>query len=135
MPFFNDDWIRVSVPSSYKPGEWIGVDFDGVLVKYTGWNDGKIGEPIPVMIARVQFWLNKGIEVRIFTSRCGKAYPDQVQNNIQQIQEFCIRHFNRILRITNEKDQKMCQLWDDNAVQVVKNTGLSFQEYHAQGRE
>jgi hypothetical protein len=127
--------VKFDVPSNYKTGEWIGVDFDGVLARYDRWNDGKIGEPIMPMVERVRFWLDKGIEVRIFTSRCGKAYPDQVLDNCRQIQLFCLTHFNRLLKITNEKDQLMCQLWDDNAVQVIKNTGLSYREYHAQGRE
>ena len=32
---------------------WIGVDFDGTLATYNGWNDGKLGEPIPLMVDRV----------------------------------------------------------------------------------
>lgn len=116
--------------NKYKNG-WIGVDFDGVLVEYNGWNNGKIGKPIPRMVERVNDWLEKGFEVRIFTSRCGKMYPDQIEDNCQQIRKFCYEHFRRILDITNEKDQDMIELWDDRAIQVIKNTGQSYQEYHA----
>ena len=32
---------------------WIGVDLDGTLAEYHGWNGGAIGEPVPAMLARV----------------------------------------------------------------------------------
>ena len=48
---------------------WIGVDLDGTLAFYQGWNEGKIGDPVPVMLARVKGWLAEGVEVRIVTAR------------------------------------------------------------------
>jgi hypothetical protein len=108
---------------------WIGVDLDGVLAEYHNWNGGKIGKPIPRMVERVKTWLTLGIEVRIFTSRVGSVYPDQRRNNVEQIEKFCKDNFQCILRITNEKDQDMIELWDDRAVQMVKNKGMTIQEY------
>lgn len=37
---------------------WIGVDLDGTLAVYKGWNGPEhIGEPIPIMIDRVKLWI------------------------------------------------------------------------------
>lgn len=45
-------------------GGWIGVDLDGTLAEYHGWDDGRIGAPIPKMVQRVKQWLAEGKEVR-----------------------------------------------------------------------
>ena len=39
---------------------WIGVDLDGTLAKYSTWNNGQIGDPIPAMVERVKKWLLLG---------------------------------------------------------------------------
>ena len=60
--------------------DWIGVDLDGTLAEYHGWNDGKIGEPIQLMVERVKRWLAEGKSVRIMTARVGvqeDAYSDE----------------------------------------------------------
>lgn len=37
---------------------WIGVDLDGTLAEYLGWQGmGHIGEPIAPMVERVKAWL------------------------------------------------------------------------------
>jgi hypothetical protein len=113
----------------FKKKGWIGVDLDKTLVKYTKWNNGNIGEPIPLMMDRVQAWLDQGIEVRIFTARCGNCYPDQVKKNCSAIQAFCLKHFHRLLPITNEKDQDMIALYDDRAVQMIPNTGQTLDQH------
>lgn len=38
---------------------WIGVDLDGTLALYKGWSGGTIGEPVPLMAARVKDWLER----------------------------------------------------------------------------
>jgi hypothetical protein len=49
---------------------WIGVDLDGTLAHYDGWvNTFHIGDPVPLMAARVRQWLENGEDVRIFTAR------------------------------------------------------------------
>jgi hypothetical protein len=113
-----------------KPGGWIGVDFDGTLSHYDpdgGWRPpGVYGPPIPEMVERVRGWLARGIEVRIVTARaqkepyCTMSYEDIVKT----IQDWCEEHVGSRLRVTNEKDLKMIELWDDRAVQVVINTGV-----------
>lgn len=54
---------------------WIGVDLDGTLAHYEGWevNHNKIGEPVQPMLRRVIEWLNNHQEVRIFTARISSA--------------------------------------------------------------
>ncbi len=101
---------------------WIGVDLDGTLAQYDGWNGtDHIGDPVPAMLARVQRWLAQGYDVRIFTARVSR--PEQEQDARARIETWCETHIGRALPITNEKDTKMIELWDDRAVQVIPNTG------------
>lgn len=53
--------------SRYKPT--IALDFDGVLHQYTGWNEGKMGAPIPGAQRGVKTLLDAGAKVVIFTTR------------------------------------------------------------------
>lgn len=49
---------------------WIGVDLDGTLAEYNGWQGiDHIGKPIPKMVNRVKKWLSEGVQVKIFTAR------------------------------------------------------------------
>jgi hypothetical protein len=98
---------------------WIGVDLDGTLAQYAGWNGGAIGDPVPLMAARVRQWINEGKDVRIFTARVF----DQDQKTVSKIQDWCALHVGARLPVTNRKDYAMIELWDDRAIQVVPNTG------------
>ena len=120
---------------------WIGVDLDGTLAEYHGWKGADhIGEPIPAMVERVKAWLAEGKDVRIFTARVWPlgTFENHISiNNTEQdllrvacalearkaVQAWCMAHFGRELPITCVKDYGMVELWDDRAVQVVKNTG------------
>lgn len=103
---------------------WIGVDLDGTLAHHEGFTAGKIGAPVPRMLARVKRWLAEGIEIRIFTARI--ADPDRrVQAKVvEDIDAWCLEHIGQRLRVTNVKDFSLVELWDDRAVQVEKNTGV-----------
>lgn len=114
---------------------WIGVDLDGTLAYFDHWRGNEhIGEPIPLMAARVRAWLEQGIEVRIMTARVGPhgaAYDDGtpidpffVPKARRAIERWCEKHFGRKLPVTCEKDFQMIEIWDDRAVQVVPNNGL-----------
>lgn len=97
---------------------WIGVDLDGTLARYDGWIGPEyIGDPIPEMLERVKAWIKEGITVKIFTARC--SVPEQVK----PIAGWLEKHGIGGLEITNIKDRSMLELWDDNCVQVIKNTG------------
>lgn len=105
---------------------WIGVDLDGTIAEYTGWKgEDHIGEPIPEMVERVKGWLAQGIEVRIFTARVSLSSrgADGIIAVRKAIQDWTEEHLGVRLRVTNEKDYQMVQLWDDRAVRVVPNKG------------
>ena len=107
---------------------WIGVDLDGTLAEYHGWDNGKIGKPIPLMLERVKDWLENGVEVRIMTARVAPQ-PDPlavpgIGEIICAIEAWCKEHIGRVLPVTHEKDFQMIELWDDRAIQVIPNTGI-----------
>lgn len=113
---------------------WIGVDLDGTLAVYSGWNNGEIGEPVPAMVERVKRWLSECQDVRIFTARVGvsgeyssdslrTANEEFASEQTQVIGDWCEKHIGQRLKITAIKDFTMIELWDDRAVQVEPNTG------------
>ncbi len=94
------------------------VDLDGTLAYYDRWHGPQhIGEPIPLMAERVHNWLKEGIEVKIFTARATE--PEK----IPYIKDWLIKHGFGDLEVTNAKDFKTIEIWDDRAVHVNKNTG------------
>jgi hypothetical protein len=115
---------------------WIGVDLDGTLAKYEGWQGAAhIGEPVGEMLFRVKKWLAEGRDVRIFTARVSfpkdiplmgksKEVADAVGRKFESdlareaIKRWCLEHIGVELPITNEKDYGMIELWDDRAVQL-----------------
>jgi len=100
-------------------GDWVGVDLDGTLAHWDGWKGIEhIGEPIPLMIARVNTWIAEGVTVKIFTARA--SVPEQ----ISYIHDWLEKHGLPRLEVTNVKDFEMVQLWDDRCIQVVPNTGM-----------
>ena len=113
---------------------WIGVDLDGTLAEYHGWNGG-VGKPIARMVERVKRWIADGIEVRIMTARVsnGGGFSEESKRDADDafvaeqrvlIQEWCKEHLGVVIPVTHEKDFRMVELWDDRAVQVIPNTGL-----------
>lgn len=98
---------------------WIGVDLDGTLAEYHGWNGGVIGKPIPSMLARVKEWLAKEQQVKIFTARVCTGDTEQ----IALIKSWCVQHIGQELEVTATKDFMMIELWDDRAIQIIPNTG------------
>lgn len=112
---------------------WIGVDFDGTLAEYHGWQGTKLGRPIWVMVDRVKAWLDMGKEVRIVTARvASRNKPENLLPSEEQwdanahraaIEDWCVTNIGFKLPITAEKDFAMETLWDDRCVTVEKNTG------------
>lgn len=100
---------------------WIGVDLDGTLAHYGGWQGPlHIGQPIVPMVTRVKGWLAEGKEVRIFTARVAED-PDGKWE--KAIKEWCKLHIGQELPVTCCKDYGMIELWDDRCIQVIPNTG------------
>ena len=116
----------------HSPG-WIGVDLDGTLARYSGWNGGAIGEPVPAMLRRVEDWLAMGREVRIFTARVAATGKRKASGEIdsqefadaqrQAIQAWTHKHLGVRLQVTAVKDFACVELWDDRAVGVKLNEG------------
>lgn len=100
---------------------WIGVDLDGTLAVYGEWQGADhIGAPVPLMVDRINEWLARGVEVRIFTARVAFDADGSVRKIIE---DWCLAHIGRVLPVTNVKDYGMVELWDDRCVRVIPNTG------------
>lgn len=106
--------------------ENILVDLDGTLATYNGWmGKNHIGDPIPLMVDRVKKWINEGKKVKIFTARvCEDVPPEELEDVHQYIQEWLIKHVGTMLEVTYKKDYSTVEIWDDRAIQVIKNTGV-----------
>jgi translation initiation factor 2 alpha subunit (eIF-2alpha) len=109
---------------------WIGVDLDGTLARYSGWQgELHIGEPVPAMVQRVKHWLDAGRHVKIFTARVwdGAKNLDGSPRDItpvrQAIESWCEQHLGEKLEVTCTKDYGMIALYDDRAFHVIPNTG------------
>jgi hypothetical protein len=105
---------------------WIGVDLDGTLAMYDNFNGvTAIGDPIPIMVARVKYWLRMGRDVRIFTARVGPGWrtPEEVAATVRAIEDWCEEHLGQVIPVTATKDYGMAVLYDDRAVGVERNTG------------
>jgi hypothetical protein len=114
------------------PG-WFGVGLDGTLAKNEGADLAKtIGEPVPLMVKRVQKWISGGIEVRIFTDRVAEtghegfySYHSKLtpQGQRKIIEDWCLDHIGTVLPVTCVKDWGMVVPYDHRAVSVERNTG------------
>ncbi len=98
---------------------WIGVDLDGTLAHHDHSDRiHDIGRPIPSMFEKVKLLLRSGIQVKIFTARA--AYG---RRQIKMIQDWLAENGLPRLEVTNKKDLHLIEIWDDRAVQVVRNAG------------
>jgi hypothetical protein len=133
-PFWTDDGRFISACNRcgqkytdksqvrYKASPWIGVDLDGTLAHDLGNKRdnkglGEIGTPIKPMFNRLKKWIAEGKTVKIFTARASS--PRQVV----MIKKWLARHGLPDLEVTNVKDLRMIELWDDRCVQVMTNLG------------
>ena len=98
--------------------EWIGVDLDGTLAQYDKWRGVEhIGEPIKPMLEKVKKLLFVGKRVKIFTARVCEV------GSKEHIEKWLEKHGLKDLEITNVKDYGMTELYDDRAIQIIKNKG------------
>lgn len=120
-----------------KEQGWVGVDLDGTLATHDDNWIGDIGAPIAPMVDRVKRWLAAGVNVRIMTAR---VHPDWDRDNkhLDAIQDWCLVQFGQRLVVTCMKDPNMLELWDDRAIGIVRNTGLTQMEhtlFHKQSKD
>lgn len=105
--------------------QWIGVDLDGTLAHFDEWRGiAHIGDPIGPMIDRVRRWLDEDRLVKIFTARASVDEPMRSEI-VAHIHAWLELHNLPQLEVTCIKDLWMRELWDDRAVQVIPNTGIS----------
>ncbi|WP_188610388.1 hypothetical protein [Chelatococcus reniformis] len=109
-----------------KKKPWIGVDLDGTLAHFDTWHGIEhVGEPIGPMMARVREWLARGVVVKIFTARASVEEPLR-SDVITHIHAWLVLHGLPPLEVTCVKDLWMKEMWDDRAIQVIPNTGISI---------
>ena len=118
--------------------KWIGVDFDGTLATYEGWQGVKAGKPIQLMVDRIKTWLADGKEVRIMTARVSSRNEQnrlrhgeslwEAEAHRKLIEDWCLEYIGQKLPVTAEKDFEMVELWDDRAVTVELNTSRCLVE-------
>lgn len=123
-----------------KEGGWIGVDLDGTLAENCQSEEDvwSIRPPIPRMLERVKGWLAEGKDVRIFTARVGccdessnLAKDDSRFAEYQRgiIESWCLEHLGQVIPVTATKDFLMVELWDDRAIRVMTDTGMTQEEW------
>ncbi|MDB6018486.1 MAG: hypothetical protein JWR19_2975 [Pedosphaera sp.] len=120
-------WVKfdVGAESTFVPCEdWVGVDLDGTLSRTD--NPGHfeppypLGEPVLSMVEMVKSLLAAGVTVKIFSARA--CEPE----NIPLIQAWAERHGLGRLEVTNMKDFGLIRFYDDRAIQIHPNLGLSI---------
>ena len=118
---------ETALPPLKTKGPWVGFDLDGTLAehgKYQG--PDHIGTMIQKMKDILIEWLKQGYRVKIMTARMGHAeLRDEARTIIQDWLE--VNGLPR-LEVTCKKDYKMIRLYDDRAVQVIPNTGVTLEE-------
>jgi hypothetical protein len=122
------------------PNGNILVDMDGTLFEYHGWTKwNEFGPPIKLMVDRVLAWHAEGRDVRVFTARMPLPQDEMVEQTCYKtgekfngvmmkkaIADHCEAHFGIRLRAQCYKDLNTIEIWDDRAVGVVANTGLTL---------
>ncbi len=122
------------IPHHHDMGrKWIGVDFDGTLSRDKHYRDSpyQVGEPIPAMVSRVREWIAKGYTVKLLTARMNPVSHTGAIRDIQKMEvllkAWCVEHLGVELECVMGKDGLMEVLWDDRAVQVIRDVGIPVQ--------
>ncbi|MDB6124820.1 MAG: hypothetical protein JWQ71_3813 [Pedosphaera sp.] len=119
-------WVEFDVDgqATFVPREdWVGVDLDGTLSSTD--NPGHfeppypLGEPVLAMLEMVKSLLVAGVTVKIFSARA--CEPE----NIPIIQDWAVKHGLGKLEVTNQKDFNLIRFYDDRAIQICPNRGVS----------
>jgi len=104
---------------------WVGMDLDGTLAFYDKWRgEEHIGAPIPSMVKYIKRLLSRGYKVKIFTARVMNG-----ERQITIIQDWLEKQGLPRLEVTNVKDFKMIELYDDRCITVATNTGQFITDY------
>lgn len=113
--------------SEEKKG-WYGVDLDRTLAHYDKWKgELHIGDPVGPMVDVVKQHLANGDIVKIFTARVAEDHVGVREEIAERIAQWTEEIFGVRLEVTNVKDYAMIALYDDRAIQIIPNTGISVQ--------
>jgi hypothetical protein len=105
---------------------WIAVDLDGTLAEHGTWIAlDVIGNPIPIMVNRIKDWLEDGYIVKIFTARLSDD-PDGIAD--RAIRKWTKEHIGTELDVTCIKHKEFIEFWDDRAIQIIPNTGMTVMD-------
>ena len=105
----------------------LAVDLDGTLAEYHGWQGiNHIGKVIPKMRDRVLAWQAKGITIVVFTARVSGDDAEEVIMATKFISNWIIANGMAAMEITCIKKKQFKQIWDDRAIQIIPNTGISI---------
>jgi hypothetical protein len=119
-------WVEFDVDgqATFVPEkDWVGVDLDGTLSRTD--NPGHfeppfpLGDPVLPMLEMVKSLLAAGVTVKIFSARA--CEPE----NIPIIQDWARKHGLGKLEVTNQKDFNLIRFYDDRAIQICPNLGMS----------
>ena len=110
--------------------KWIGFDLDGTLAEYNGWQGiYHIGTPIKTMCNLIKKLHSDGEEVKILTARVAPRNDGtDLEGARKFIEKWCEGNLGFVPPITHEKDSLMDTLYDDRAVQVIPNTGITIED-------
>ena len=127
-------WVKfdyVHEPVFIASHQWIGVDFDGTLARDDGAGHFDppfpLGEPIPEMVAMIRSLMDAGITVKIFSARAIEPA------NVPRIQAWTEQHGLGRMEVTNLKDYDLIRFFDDRAIQMLPNAGMSIGGKFIQG--
>jgi hypothetical protein len=105
----------------------IACDLDGTLAHYDGWvAPDHIGAVIPAMQEKVLNAIAMGETVVIFTARVTGDYLE-AQMARDAISKWLAENNIPDLEVTGIKLKAFHTFWDDRAVEIIKNTGLTLQ--------
>jgi len=108
------------------PGrKFIGVNFDGTLARDDGNYKGRssLGEPIPVVLARVKDRIAQGDVVVLFTSRLADPTREDHGTVLAALHRWTETHVGERLFCTATKFPYLSEIWDWRAVFIPKNAG------------
>lgn len=101
----------------------IAVDLDGTLAEYNGWRGIEhIGKPVQNVLDALRYNKEQGAEIWIFTARLS-GEENEAKQAYFHIEQWLERYNITVDGVTSNKMKKFTEIWDDRAVQVIRNTG------------
>jgi len=105
----------------------VAFDLDGVLALHgpREKESGEIGKPISSMIKKLKEFLAAGYNVVVFSARLGQGDRREIT---REIGNWTMKHIGVRLPVTDVKSADWECFFDDKAVQVIRNSGMTVTE-------